>query len=898
MAEWRDELRRRLEGLNLPAEREIAIVDELSQHLAEREAALLSSGTAPDEARRIVLDEIAEHDLLRKGLQAIPPPPKTETPGLPHTGGAAWRLIAQDIRYAIRTLSRDRAYTLTAVLALAIGIGGAAAIFGAIDAILLRPMPYPHANRLVVPVTENHARDVRNGSISYADYIDWRAEKDVFAAVAAWSPNNVDVTGDGEPERVEAAVVSEDFFGLIDTKPVQGRTLQPPDHAESAARVVVLTWKFWQHRFGGADVVGRTLTVSGVPRQIVGVLPARAVWPDSSAIFLPMRPSAYTEDMRTRRDNLIFMALARLRDDVPIETGNARLTMIASRLERDFPESRKGWTNKLVPLREYMVEPEVRSGLFVLLGAIASVLLIVCANVANLALVRGQARARELAIRLSLGASRGRLIQQLVTESLVLAAVGAALGTTVAAAAMKGLKAMAPEGTPFLESIALDERVLLAIVAITVLAVLSSGVIPAVVTSGLRPGRAMKDGTAGAGVSRRAARLRHTFVVAEIAGAVVLLVLSSLLIRSFSRLAHVDPGVDLDRVLTGRISLPGTRYPDAQKRTQFYADLITSLRAEAVVEDAAAASWVPVGTGGFGLGRVFVAEGRPDPPVGTEVDASWNVITPGFFRTVGMTLVRGRQFTDDDTSASKPVMIVSESFAARMFPGESALGKRARSWRDENIQREIVGVVSDVRFEGLADKPGSAMYVPHTQNAWSSMLITIRARAGDPAALQATLRKSVAARDPLLAVAGVSTMADEAMASVAAQRYAALLLGILAALAIGLAALGVYGVMSHVFAQRRREMGIRLALGASMSSVYGLVFRYGFAMAGLGLVIGVAAAIAASRLLEALLFETSPADAVSWAAMMAAILVATTLACFLPARRAAHADPVSVLRAD
>jgi len=898
MGDWRDEVRRRLEGLDLPAERELAILDELSQHLTERETALLASGVPPDQARRIVLDEIAEHELLRRGLQALPQPARLDAPGLASTGGAAWRHLLHDLRYAVRTLSRDRAYTLTAIVALAIGIGCTAAIFGAIDSVLLRPMPYPHADKLMVPVSHNPARGPAGDSVSYADYVDWRAEKDIFAAVALWTQANVDVTGDGDPERVEAAVVSEEFFGLIDVRPQQGRTLQPADHVESAPRVVVLSWRLWQSRFSGADVIGRSVSVSGVPRQIVGVLPPRAVWPDTAALFLPMRPSLYNEDVRTRRDNLIFSSLARLRDDVPIERGNAVLARIAARVEKEHPESRKGWTNRLTPLRESMVRPEVRRGLFVLLGAVLGVLLIVCANVANLALVRGQARARELAIRLSLGASRGRLIQQLVTESLVLAGAGAALGTAVAAGALRGLKAMAPEGTPFLDTMSVDGRVLIAVVAIAALAAFCAGVIPAFVTSGLRLGSAMKDGTAGAGVSRRAARLRHSFVVVEIAGAVVLLVASSLLIRSFSRLAVIDPGVDLDRVLTGRIALPGTRYPDAQKATRFYADLIARLRANTAVENAAAASFVPAGTGGFGLGRVFVAQGRPDPPVGTEVDAMWNVVTPDYFRTVGMTLLRGRQFTDDDTSSSTPVMIVSESFAARMFPGESAVGKRARSWRDENVQREIVGVVTDVRFLELNDTPRSAMYVPHTQNSWGSMLITIRARAGDPLALAPLLRKSVAEADPLLAVANVGTMAEAAMASVAAQRYAAVLLGLLAALAIGLAALGVYGVMTHVFAQRRREMGIRLALGASASSVYGLVFKYGFAMAGLGLAIGCAAAIAASRALEALLSETSPADLASWVAMVVVILAATTVACLLPARRAAHADPVSVLRTD
>jgi predicted permease len=854
-----------------------------------------------DEAQRQVLDEIAEHDLLRRDLQQIATMPAALPPAGSPIGGFRMRHVIQDVRYAIRTLMRDRTYTTTALLALAIGIGGATAIFAALDAILLRPMPFPHADRLVVPVSENAARGTRYGSTSFADYMDWREQRDIFAAVALWNPIAVDLTGDREPERVDATQVSEEYFRLIDVVPLQGRTLVPADHAPTAPRVTVIAHGLWQRRFAGEPVIDRTMTVAGIPHQIVGVLPPRAVWPDTGEVFLPIRPANLNEDVRTRRDNLIFRNFARLRDDVTLDQANARVAMMAARLAQDHPNIRKGWTNRLVPLREYIVDADVSRALFVLIGAVASVLLIACANVANLALVRGQARGRELAIRLSLGASRGRLVQQLVTESAVLAAVAAAAGAGIAALAMRGLAAMAPDGTPFLESIAIDGRVLAALSLAVVIVVIIAGVVPAVLISGLRVGPMLKEGSAGAGVSRRAGILRRGLVVAEVAAAVVLLVLSSLLLRSFGRLATVDSGLDLDRVLTARLSLPSARYPygeTGEKRQAFFRELVRRLESDPGVERAAVASYVPAGTGGFGLGRVFLAEGRPEPPAGADVPAQWNVVTPGYFDTVGIPLLAGRRFTDADRVGATQVMIVTRSFADRMFPGANAIGQRVRSWRDENIYREIVGIVDEVRYEGLADTPRPLVYVPYDQDSWGLMLLAVRARGGDASALGPVVRSAVASIDKDLAVSRFMTMAEGAAASVATQRYATLLVGILAALAIVLAALGVYGVMSYVFGLRRREMGIRKALGASAASVYALVFRYGFALAGIGLVIGAAVAAAASRWLATLLYETPATDIAAWAGMIGVVALAAVLACFGPARRSAKADPVTVLRSE
>ncbi len=802
------------------------------------------------------------------------------------------------MKYAIRSLRRTPGYALVAIAALAIGIGANTAIFGAVDTVLLRPLPYPHADRLVVPVSQNAARGSEHGSISFADYEDWKRETEVFDHVALWRPINVDMTGSGDPERVVAGQVSEEFFPLVDAKLVAGRPFTPADHGMSAPRVTVLAFELWQRRFGGdVGALGRTLSIGGTPHEIVGILADRAAWPEEAQLFLPFRPMAWSDDVRTRRDNLIFLALARLRDGVPIEQGNARLAAIASRLEREHPESRKGWTNRLIPLREYVVEADVRRALLILLGAVSAVLLMACANLASLALVRAAGRSREMGIRFALGASRARVVRQMASESLVVAACGTVAGLGLSVWMMRGIAAMAPEGTPFIDKLGLDMRVAAAAALFGTLAVLLAGVIPALASSGIQLTPALKDGTAGSGASRRTQLLRQGLVVAEVAVAVILLASAALLLKSFIRVSGVAPGADVGRVLTGGIALPGARYDTAEKSAAFYKRLTERLAANPEVEAAAATSYVPVGGGGFGLGRVFLAEGWPSPPAGPDVAAQWNVITPDYFRAVGIPVVRGRAFDARDTATSTPAVIVTSSFARRMFGDADPIGRRTKSWRDENILREIVGVVADVRYEGLLAEETPLVYVPHTQNSWGSLTVVLRARHGAPGALAPLLRSEIAALDNQLAVARVRTMAESARESVARQRYTTILVTMLASAALMLGALGIYGVLSYAVSLRRHELGLRIALGASSRDLYRLVLTGGLRLAALGLVIGSAGAYAVSRLLGGLLYEVEPTDPAAYAVAAGGILIAAALACLLPARRASRSDPLSALKA-
>jgi putative ABC transport system permease protein len=804
--------------------------------------------------------------------------------------------MLQDLGLAVRTLRKSPTYTFVAVLALALGIGANVAIFSAVYAVLLAPLPYPEPSELVVPISVNRERGFDRVNVSFADFQDYRAMRGVFAGMSLVQPFGADLTGTGEPERVEAVRITSDFFTVLGTRPLAGRLLTAADFEPAATPVAVISEGFWRRRLG-ADVSfsARELRLGGRPIAVVGILADEAVYPANTDVWIPLDAAALGEDERTRRDNFIFEAIARLAPGASLDQARARMRTVAARVAREFPESRRHWDADVVPLRQYIVEQDLRRALLVLLAGVGAVLLIVCVNVANLLLARGTARAREMSIRLALGARRSQLVRQLVLENGLLGTAGGAAGVIIAYWMIHALVLVAPEGVPFLDRISLDSAALVAATAVTLVCVLGFGVVPAITASRARPVDALRE-TSGVG-GGRAARVRDVLVVAQIAVASVLLITAGLLIRSFVTLANVDPGADVERVLGGRISVPAARYRTPDDRARFVQTLLDNLAARPGVAAAAATSYLPVGGPGFGLGRVFLPEGRPEPPAATDVDAAWNVVTPDYFRTVGIPLLQGRVFDDRDASSATPVIIISRTFARRMFGDDNPLGRRIRSWRDENLLREIVGVVADVRYGGLGDDESSLVYVPHAQQGWGGMVIAVRTTSGsDPAALGSVLRQEVARLDPEIAVATVGTMAQFASASIARERFSTMLLSAFAVTAVTLAAIGIYGVMAYAVGRKTRELGVRSAMGATPRQLASAVLGRALWLSAVGAAIGVVAGSLTAQALEELLFGVTATDAVTFAAAPLLLAFIAVAACYAPARRASRVDPVVALR--
>jgi putative ABC transport system permease protein len=805
----------------------------------------------------------------------------------------------KDLRYGVRTLTRTPGFTLVAVLTLGLGIGATSAIFSVVNAVLLRPLPYRDAGRLVVPVSVNLERGTDDSSVTYADYLDWRQEK-VFESVAAIDNTltGADLSGgDGEPERVHLALVSEDYFRVLRAEPVRGRLFTPDDYSiPGPARALAISEGLWKRRYGGdPEIVGKDVYLNGRPYPVVGVVAGRSTWPADRDVFVPFAVGGDPGPDLLRRDNMLFLAIARLKPGVSVEATDAVLAGMAQRLEKDHPESRTGWTNRGKPLLDYVVGGQMWTSLLMLLAAVVCVLLITCVNVSSLLLTRAAARGHELAIRLAHGAGRLRLMRQLLTEGLLLALLGGGAGVLLAIWGVSILKRLAPENTPRIEEIGVSGSVLLFALGVSILTALVCGLIPAWQAASSDIQLALRESSRAGGERPQRRRLKNALVVSEVALSLVLLVGAGLLIRSFARVQRIDPGFEVDRLVTMEINAPRIRYPEPPQILGFYRELVERAAATHGVRSAAVSSALPLGGGGFYLGRVFLAEGWPEPPAGRDAQAEWNVVGPGYFATVGMRLLRGRDFDAHDAAEGNPVIVVNETLARSMVPGQDPLGKRIRSWRDENQLREIVGVVADVRYFGRDDELHGLVYVPQAQNAWRSMVLNVRT-SGDPEAVVGSIRGSIRELDRGIAVANLSTMTRVLERSVAPRRASMTLLAIFAALAALLAAIGLYGVLAQAVVQRTHEIGIRMALGARAGDVARLLVGEGMRLAALGIVIGLAGALVLTRFMRGLLYEVSATDPLTYAGIAALLALVALLACYLPARRAARVDPLVALR--
>ena len=801
----------------------------------------------------------------------------------------------RDFRFALRGLRRSPVFAVVAVLTLALGIGATTTIFSVLEGVLLRPWPFPDASRLVVPVSVRPATGEQFSSVNYGDYEDWKAAG-VFENVAVYQRLGADMAAPGgEPERVRGMGTTADFFATLDVSAALGRLPLPDEYIADAPRVAVVSDGLWRARFAADPaLVGRTIRLNGFETTVVGVLSPAADVLDAG-VFVPIQPTPDMLEVFRDRDNFAFGGVARLARDRDIGATRTALGTVAARIARDHAALREGTSTDIVPLARWVVGSELSRILWVALGAVGLVLLIGCANLANLLLARGMQRERELAVRAALGAGRHRLIAQLLMESLVLALLGGAAGVLFAKAATGLLLTRAPADLPRIEGVGLNPAVLAFALGLAIVSAAVFGLLPAFRSTAGAGGRALADrGAADGGLRGR--RWRSTLVVAEVALTVVLLVGAGLMLRSLDALVRVDPGFDTGNVLAFNLSLPSSRYADRASVLAAHETLRERLAAVPGVTAVGQASQLPLGAGPGYLTRAYLQEGGAEPPAGVEVLGPWEIVTPGYFAVMRHSIRRGRDFTSADTDESMPVMIVNREFARQMFGDEtSALGKRVRSWRDENVYREIVGVVDDVRYFGAGDEIRPVAYVPLHQDNRRGMAIVVRTES-DPVPLVPAIRAAVGTFDPDLATAGFTTMSAAFDDSVSGRRFAASLLATFALLALLLAAVGLYGVLTIAVAQRTREFGVRMALGAAAGDVRRMVLRQAAVLVGIGAGAGVLLALLVTQVLTAVLFDVSATDPLTFAGVVAVLLAIALVASWIPALRATRVDPIQAIR--
>ena len=807
----------------------------------------------------------------------------------------------RDLRFALRTLTKEPGFTFAAIVTLALGIGANTAIFGIVNAVLLRPLPYSEPDRVVM--LWSHWINWTRTWLSAPELVDYQTQLRSLEHVAAFRTTSFNLTGGGEPVRVRAAQVQAEMFAALGAQPIVGRAFTADEDRPGREHVVMLTEGLWRSHFGSdPSIVGRTIQLDAAPYLVVGVLPAALRLPTdyaSRSITHVWVPLALGPVDPQERGSHGLNALGRLRPGVSLAQAQAE----ADTLTRGWPQTYQGFYDRefgisLVPAG-VEVFGDIRPALFVLLLAVGAVLLIACANVANLLLARSEARQKELAIRAVLGADRGRIVVQLLTESMLLSTIGGAAGIAVAYGLTHGLVALDPLKIPRVADIAIDRRVLAFTAAVAFLTGILFGTVPALHASRLDLQPALKEG--GKGSRSGAGWLRRALVVGEVAASVVLVAAAMLLSRSFARLLDVDAGFNPSHVLTLRTSLPEANYPDAASMARAYSEVARRLRESPGVTAAGAVTGLPLAStrGDWSI----VLEG--DPPKGPlNRAADWQVVTPGYFEALGTPLRAGRTFTDADRADTLPVIVINETMARRFWPGQSALGRRLTMGRNERWIT-VVGIVADVRHRGLDQVPRSEMYRPHTQfrygganaPAVSTMTWVVRT-VGDPLAATSYARAAIAAVDPNLGISDVETMEQVVADATSDRRLNMLLFLLLGGLALALATIGVFGVVAYSVTQRTHEIGVRMAIGARSRDVARMVLRDGGQMAIAGVAIGLAIALAGARLIRGLLFGVSATDPLTFVTVGAGLLLVALLASYLPARRATRVDPMIALRGE
>jgi len=893
MPEWGEEIHQRLAELHLAPLREAEIVEELSLHLEDRFRELRARGVAEDEAFRAALEEIGEGADLVQALAGLerPAAPPAIAPGESRRG--RWgSQFAQDLRFGLRMLRTRPAFTAVTVLTLGLGIGANTAIFSTVNGVLLRPLPYPESDKLVT--FWGTAPEKRLPVVNYPDamFVFFQQRSRVFESVAAYTVGGVSLSGDGEPERAPASGVSTDFFRVMRQVPVAGRAFLPEDGTQGKNNVAVVSHALWRRRFGGdRDLVGKSILVGGQPTVVVGIMPPGFDFPEHAELWLPLvlDPEGV--------NNWYLSTVARLKPGQTVEDAHREVVAMSDEFMVNrpsrFPDAKAGGARAVVQPVLASLVGDARTPLLVLLGAVGFVLLIASANIGNLLLARALARSREMALRCCLGASTGRLAAQLITESLVLAVLGGGAGLLLAALGIRVIRGLEVGPVPRLAEVQLDPAALFFTLGVTLTAGLLFGVAPAVRASRVDPLDGLREGVRG-GTSGGARRLSHGFVVAQFALSLILLIGAGLLLRSFRRTLEVDPGFRPDNVLTARVQLPWPKYASDTVVRVFQARLLESVRSLPGVHQVGLANRVPFSRGNPQQ-NLYIEGQTPKPGEAIPV-INARVVSAGYFDAIGTPILRGRGILPSDAAGSPPVVVVDETVARQYWPGGDPIGKRIRISTDSGSPcLTIVGVAPNVKHSSLRERPNFEMYRPFSQNPSWSIYIVMRA-GGASDVLVAGLRRRVTELDPTLPVSEVHTMEGAMAESLSLARLTNLLLTGFAGLALLLAVIGIYGVMTLSVNGRLREFGVRLALGAAPRDVLRLVMWQGLALALLGLGLGLGGALWLTRFLRTLLFEVSPMDPATFLSVGGILTAVAVVACYIPAKRATRADPIAVLR--
>jgi putative ABC transport system permease protein len=856
---------------------------EIRDHIERETQDNVERGMNPEGARRAALCKFGNVTLVKEDAREV------------------WRFswleqLWQDVRFGLRMLRKSPGFTAIAVGTLALAIGANTAIFSVVYAVLLRPLPYPNPGQLVTLFEDKLQEGVNGTGCSYPDFEQWRAQNQVFSGVAGATGHSLTLTGRGEPDDVTTEVVTSDFFSLLGVKPLLGRTFEPEDGKRGAAPVVILSENFWRSRFGAdPKVLGTSITLEKRPFTVVGVMPASFRPPpfvEGRATWIPLVQDPMFGPWMPRRGGHWLRVVARLKPGVSTAQAQAEMDTIAARLAKDSSDD-SGWTIRLIPLEEFTVG-DVRTALLVLLAAVGVVLLIACVNIANLLLTRATSRAREMGIRVALGAGRKRIVRQLLTESVVLGLFGGVLGVGLAWWGVHACRILLPSDLPRVHEIRIDGWVLGFALLLSVGASLVFGVAPALFAAERDVHASLKEGGSQAGKGGVRKRMRNLLAVAEIALATVLLVAAGLLIRSFLTLTSVNPGFDANHVLRADVSLPQFEYSKPQQWGAFSKSLMARIHTEPGMQDSAMVVPVPLASGFVNL--AFEIEGSSPLPAGVSRTADFVSVSPGYFHVMRIPLLRGRIFNEQDAASAPRVTLISEALAHIYFPNQDPIGKRMIfGFPSGATPREIIGIVGDVRDSALDQEPGPMMYVPFAQAPiWGGEVVVRTAL--DPSIAANTIRQDVRSIDPDLPVTDVELMTTALSESVAQPRFGTVLLTLFGVLAVILAAAGIFGVISYWVASRTREIGIRMALGATPQIVLRLILSESARVLLLGLALGIAGALAIGRFLSTLLFGVRPADPLTYGAVAALLTFVALAASYVPVRRAMRVDPLVALK--